>query len=127
MKVIDNKSHNVNTVSKSANHAIAVNKKPEVTTIMFVPSSPDSKLLKKIEDVENNYCSNIPWGVKLMEQSGTPLLLSFTARFPIRSGCPKGTSCKICLNDGVKCAPKGVIYAAICDRCTNKQGNSGGG
>ena len=62
------------------------------------------------------------WGVKILEQSGIPLALSFIPKFPLNSGCPKGNDCIICNNTGVKCGTKGVIYMASCEWC-----NSGAG
>ena len=54
----------------------------------------------------------------MVEQSGTPLILSFFSRFPIVSGCPRGGKCTICENSGVKCAPRGVVYKASCVKCS---------
>ena len=58
--------------------------------------------------------------MKVLEQSGVPLSLSFPTRFPLDVGCSKGTKCQICDNKGVKCAPSGVIYRARCKLCKER-------
>ena len=94
----------------------SVRDKP-VTAVMFVPSSKNSRLVKGVQEAETKIAESVSWRVKVLEQPGTPLLLSFTKKFPIDNGCCRGTECVICSNDGIKCSPKGVVYSATCNEC----------
>ena len=95
------------------------NIKTEITTKMFIPPTPGSKLLKKLLEVENNFQENdkIEWGVKLIEKSGISLINSLRSRYPIELGCPLGSECCVCNQDAINCTPKGVVYRASCSDC----------
>ena len=99
-----------------------------ITTVMFVPSSPGSELLNILEKRENEALARkeFSWGVKLVEKSGTPLNMLFIKKFPLLSGCPINTSpacgteklnCSVCENDALKCSPKNVVYLSECMDC----------
>ena len=91
--------------------------KRDIRTTMFLPPSKDSELVRGILECEAEQNSNLTTRVKVLEQPGIPLSLSFRTRFPLELGCSKGTKCQICDNKGVKCAPSGVIYRARCKLC----------
>ena len=57
-----------------------------------------------------------------MEQSGVPLGLTLIKKFPILEGCPRGTECTVCEQDGVKCSPRGVVYMSECKPCKKNKG-----
>ena len=87
------------------------------TTTMFVPQSANSQLFKLVREKEERFFKEQDWHVKVLEQPGIPLLTKFAAKFPIREGCARGSLCKMCTGDGVKCTPKGVIYEGSCLTC----------
>ena len=89
----------------------------ETVSVLFVPPSDGSELMQKIMEVENNLHTRMSWNIKILEQSGTPLALTFIPKFQMLKGCPLSMECRICYNTGVKCAPKGVIYQASCKWC----------
>ena len=84
---------------------------------MFIPPSKDSLLLKFIEEEEEKLSEVMDWKIKLMEQSGIPLSLTFIPKFPLIEGCPRGNECILCNNTNIKCRTKGVIYKATCLWC----------
>ena len=91
----------------------------KITTVFFVPQSRNSWLFKKLRQVEDFLRRDCEWGVKVLEQPGTPLLNKFVKKFPIIHGCPKGEECSICENKGVKCVPKSVVYIGTCKQCSH--------
>ena len=64
---------------------------------------------------------NSEWGVKILEQPGSPLLTKFVKKFPVDQGCPRSGECTLCDDDGIKCAPKSVIYKGVCKQCKNNK------
>ena len=58
------------------------NCKIAITTKMFIPPTPGSKLLKKLMDVEDIFKQNrrMEWGVKLVEKSGVSLINTLRIR-----------------------------------------------
>ena len=96
----------------------------KITIAMFVPGSRDSRLLSLIKDKEDKLSGQLSWGVKVFEQSGTPLILAFATRFPIAKGCPRGNKCIIYENYGRKCAPRIVIYKATRTKCIAQQSSA---
>ena len=95
----------------------------EITTKMFIPPTPGSKLLKKMMDIEAIFQNEkkIEWGVKLVEKSGVSLINCLRTRLPIEMGCPLGTDCVVCNQDALNCTPKGVVYRASCSECKVKR------
>ena len=94
---------------------------PDISTTFFVPPSEGSLLTELVLEAEDQIKGDIPWGVKIVEQSGQPLSLSFLRRFPVIQGCPRGNACPVCDNDCVKCAAKGVVYKAVCTACGDRE------
>ena len=90
---------------------------PETTSVIFVPQSRNALLYKLVLEKEQVLQNQLGWGVKVLEAPGTPLLNSFITKFPIVEGCPRGTMCILCDNQGTKCGVKGVVYAANCIQC----------
>ena len=74
--------------------------------MMFVPASKDSRLVKGVQEADTRIAQSVSWRVKVLEQPGTQLLLSFTEKFHIENGCCRGIEYVICSNDGIKCSPK---------------------
>ena len=92
------------------------NKTPDA--VMFVPQSQNSILLEKIVNSEATLLKNSKWTIKVLEQSGTPLALLFTPKFPLNDGCPRGNRCKQCKDgNGIACAARSVIYKSTCVDC----------
>ena len=87
-----------------------------VTTVMFVPSTVDGRLINKLENLEQKLYSEkaFDWNVKLVEKSGTPLSVLFIKKTPVVDGCPLNanhtekarTVCTVCDDDAVACSPK---------------------
>ena len=90
---------------------------------MFIPPSKESRLIKKIISVEENVKDKLQWKVKILEQSGSPMAMAFLPKFELAQGCPKGESCQISECKGLKCAPRNVVYKAVCAQC-KKSGNT---
>ena len=101
--------------------------KRQFDCVMFVPQSRDSRLFNMNSEVETSQLGeNDNWRIKVLEQSGTPLSLLFTTRFPNNLGCPRGLDCKICKsNDGVKCSKKSVVHRSWCKECENDSERKG--
>ena len=55
--------------------------------------------------------------MKIIEQSGSPLILCFGKTFAMEQGCPRGNKCTMCKNDCIGCTARGVVYIATCDTC----------
>ena len=60
---------------------------------------------------------DLTWRVKILEQSGSPLILCFGKTFAMEQGCPRGRDCTMCKNDCVGCTARGVVYTATCTAC----------
>ena len=86
---------------------------------MFVLPSIDSKSTDKIISVEEKLRDKLQWKVKVLEQSGTPLAMTFIPRFELLNWCPKGDGCLIRECGGLKCAQRRVDYSAVCRECKN--------
>ena len=97
----------------------------KTSTTFFVPPSRDSLLYKLVVEKEEKLRKNSCWGVMILEASGTPILNKLTTKFPIIEGCPRGTLCTLCDNDGLKCGTKGVIYKATCLTCLERKEKEG--
>ena len=110
-----------------------------ITTVMFVPSTPNGDLLRMLEELEGTLAKQgeFSWGIKLVEKAGKPLSLLFLNRSPVELGCPlnsgasmdrntsdsPGLQCRICDNDTIKCSPSNLVYEARCDDCTGMVGD----
>ena len=97
--------------------------KCDVTTTLFIPPSKDALLLKLVNEVEEKLQTDLSWKPKVLEQSGTPLLLSFGKKYTMKDGCPRGVDCFLCENKGTNCTPRGVVYLASCKSCKEKLKN----
>ena len=89
----------------------------KVTTVMFVPKTPEGKMLDRIQMVENNMSEKMGWEAKVVEKPGVPLHMKFAKSFPMKLGCSRGQNCTMCDNKGTKCTPKRGVYKATCLRC----------
>ena len=89
----------------------------ETLCAMFVPPSIESKLTEKIISVEEKLRDKLQWKVKVLEQSGIPLAMTFIPKFELLNGCPKGDGCMIRECGGIKCAQRRVVYRAVCREC----------
>ena len=93
---------------------------------MFVPQSKDSRLMIKVQEAEEKIKRDMLWNVKILEQSGIPLSLSFIPKFPLQAGCPRGNKCVLCGNSGIRCSAKSVVYQASCKWCDDVIAEQGG-
>ena len=64
-----------------------------VTSVMFVPNTPDGKLLTLLEEAEEQIADQMDWAFKLVEKPGSPLMLNFIKKFPMSIGCYRGEVC----------------------------------
>ena len=92
-------------------------RKKIITSTLFVPATVDSTLFSKVVDKEDSINTNIEWGIKIIEKSGSMLANMLRKKFPITDGCPLGEKCKACKNDAISCTKKGVVYQAVCTMC----------
>ena len=114
----DGKDSNLtsDTAHKSSNNM----DKPDVVSTMFVPTSKRSLLFKLVCESERTVTKGMEWSIKILEQSGSPLINRFIYKYPIRDGCPKKEFCTLCSNDCIKCSVKGAIYRAYCVNCQSE-------
>ena len=87
------------------------------TTVMFVPSTPESKLFDMVQVVEEEVSQSTQWGTKLIERPGIPLVTKFRKTFPMEQGCARGKMCPMCEDDSKGCTSKRVVYQASCKIC----------
>ena len=88
-----------------------------VTSVCFVPKTENAELIERLQAVEDNLQRDTGWKTKLVERPGAPLKNIFVKRFPMLIGCARGDSCGICMNDGIGCTVKRVVYKASCKEC----------
>ena len=121
-RVIKRKGSNIKN-KKNARRKVS---RPDykITTVFFVPQSRKSWLFKEVRQVEDLLKKDCSWGVKVLEQPGSPLLNQFFKKFPIIHGCPRADECCICGNEGLKCSPKSVVYSGTCMQCKDTGGDS---
>ena len=74
------------------------------TTTMFVPPTPDRKLLEMLKEAKEELQEDISWRMKLLEKPGVPMKNLFSPKFPILQGCVLGEKCGACKNNGLTCA-----------------------
>ena len=89
----------------------------KITTTLFVPKTPNGKLMEIISRHQDDLNSKVDWRMKLTEKPGTPLWRKFRADTPMSHGCQRGLACPICDDTGVGCSVKNVVYQATCLRC----------
>ena len=89
------------------------------TTILQVPSSKDSRLLKAIAKIEPRLAKTTNYHAKLVEKSGKSLSKCFSKDFS--SGKCFRTDCYVCKNPTLKgpslCNVKSIVYECVCDIC----------
>ena len=89
------------------------------SSILQVPSTDGSKLLKVIGKLEPRLAKTSGYLVKLVEKSGKPLSNMFSK--DIGSVRCHRDDCLPCQNDKVKgpslCAVKSVVYESVCEIC----------
>ena len=93
----------------------------EVTTVLFVPPTPNGKLTRMMEEVEQNIRLETGWGSKIVEKPGIPLALQFLRKTPMINGCPLGDLCILCENKGTKCTVRSVVYKASYLACETEK------
>ena len=91
-------------------------RKPDTTTVMFVPKTTNGALMEQVQLVEDKL-HHMGWKTKLVEKPGTPLFTMFSKKFNMITGCARGDRCCVCDGDGKKCCVKGVVYRAKCLEC----------
>ena len=82
-----------------------------------MPPSRGSKILNLVKEVKKLRCGDLSWRVKIVEQSGTPLILNFGNTFPMEKGCTRGDDCVLCKNNCIGCTTRGVVYNETCTDC----------
>ena len=102
--------------------------KKNITSVLFVPATKDSVLFNAVSSAEEKITSdNLSWDIKVVEKGGTPLASVFMTQIPVLDGCPLGSACVVCENDGMRCSKRGVVYKATCQTCkdNNNSPNEG--
>ena len=94
----------------------------EYTSIMHVPSSKDSRLLKMLAKSEPRLAKVTGYQVKYVEMSGRQLSKYFQKERS-ENRCFR-IDCGVCVNSDTKkpslCQVKGVVYTAVCVQCDKK-------
>ena len=89
------------------------------TSVMFVPNTHNSVLLKRLQEREPMISRLSGYTVRLIEGSGTP----FSCLFPLNfsNGTCKRADCPVCLNPSLKgpsrCKTKSIVYESRCSLC----------
>ena len=79
-----------------------------ITSVLFVPATKDSILFNAVSSKEEKFISDkLSWDIKIVEKGGTPLASVFMTQFPVLEGCPLGSACVLCKNDGIRCSKRG--------------------
>ena len=89
--------------NKQKGPRMKVAREKETVCAMFIPPSHGSELQRNILFVKGKLEGDMDWKVKLIEQSGIPLVMSFIPSFPLDVGCPNGAECSICGGTGMNC------------------------
>ena len=94
----------------------------EYSTILQVPSSVNSRLLRALSRIEPRLAKSTKYHVKLVEKSGKPLAKMFSTDFS--DGKCGRVDCKVCSNPDTKgpslCMVSNVVYEAVCALCNEK-------
>ena len=113
-----------NKGKKTFSETVKTRGKSENLTVMFVPNTPDSELVDKLQQTEDQVSQVTGWSTKLIEKPGTPLLTKFIRSFPMLEGCSRGVLCPICENTGLKCMVKRAVYQVDCMSCQQNGSSS---
>ena len=81
----------------------------EVTSVMFVPKTPEGKLISLLEAAADGIREQMDWSIKFVEKPGSPLLSKFIKRFPMERGCYRGEKCVLCNNKRTVHTVKGIV------------------
>ena len=84
--------------SKGGNNKQAL----EPTTVMFIPSTVGGKLIKLVEEKEENVQLLTGWKAKVVEKPGAPLINLFQKSFEMVGGCSRADKC-MCNGKGNIC------------------------
>ena len=95
--------------------------KPPITTTLFVPSSPSSKLVDMVRHSLDMSEQHDQWRTKVLEKPGTPLFRKFMKTFCMKEGCARGAFCTMCSNKGIGCTVRNAVYSAKCMLCDSMQ------
>ena len=94
----------------------------DYSTVLQVPSSKDSRLLRALSRVEPRLAKTTKFHVKLVEKSGRPLARMFPTDFS--DGKCGRESCLVCPNPDLKgpsmCMVSNVVYESVCSICDDK-------
>ena len=94
----------------------------DYSTVLQVPSSKDSRLLRALSRVEPGLAKTTNFHVKLVEKSGRPLSKMFQTDFS--DGRCGRESCLVCTNPDLKgpsmCMVSNVVYESVCSICDDK-------
>ena len=100
----------------------------DYTTVLNVPNSRGSRLLKEIAKIEPRMCKSTGYQVKLVESSGKPLSTMFPKSVALTK-CHR-IDCSPCSNPNVKgpslCSVKNVVYEGSCNICQAEFNSSPG-
>ena len=94
----------------------------DYSTILQVPSSKNSRLLRALSRIEPRLAKSTKYHVKLVERSGKPLAKLFSTDFS--DGRCGREDCKVCSNPDLKgpsmCMVSNVVYESVCSLCDER-------
>ena len=93
------------------------------TSVMFIDATPDDKLLKTLQSIEDKFKICEKDRIKFVSKSGIKLKSLLQRRDPFNSQC-KTVNCKPCQNvygsSSSKCREMNVTYKAQCIKCEDE-------
>ena len=93
------------------------------TTVLQVPNSKDSKLLRELARIEPKLAKLTKYSTKLVEKSGIPLVRLFSRTFD--EGTCHWKDCPACAypdKRGSKCRQNNIVYESVCLVCEKEVG-----
>ena len=92
-------------------------------TVMFVPRTPDSKLILSLKNLEAKYTEETGYQIKLQEKTGISLAAQLTTADPFSGTDCKHERCQHCKSkyltgkEKESCTRQSLVYRAICLTC----------
>ena len=91
---------------------------PQIRSVMFVESTPNSELLKMLRNTEQKFMIDEDCRIKFVEKSGTKLINKISLADPFRNNCDD-SECLACYNTPQysHCRKANVGYSLVCNLC----------
>ena len=95
------------------------------STVMFIPSTKDGKLLKLMREREPNLVEMTGFRINYTESGGTQLARIFSTNLSVDQPCGRETSkCRPCNSQWPKlqnCKAKNILYESSCELCNPEE------